>query len=76
MSPAGMVVGPWLGVGSGQQGGRKSDWDCKVSRTTQACNAAVDKNQMIMLSSSLQARYMQGKSCASKATCSEPPCKL
>ena len=43
MSPAGMVVGPWLGVGSGQQGGRKSDWDCKVSRTTQACNAAVDK---------------------------------
>lgn len=41
MLPAGMVVGARLGGGSGQQGCRQSDWNCKVSRTVQACNAAV-----------------------------------
>ena len=41
MLPAGVVVGARLGGRSGQQGGRQSDWDCKVSWTIQACNAAV-----------------------------------
>lgn len=39
--PPAVMVGTGLGSGSGQEGSRQSDWDSKVSGTTQACNALV-----------------------------------